>query len=525
MKNNFNKLSQSLKIICNKFDQESCTQKKQLICDLLNCDILVSKHLIELQNTILFISAHPSDLETVQLVDKLKEKCTDIFKSKPYKFSELENSGLPFTKTVSTFSHDMIKWLLGDKKVEVKFDSFYNASLLLKDALLFTLPAMEKEVTTFDFNNEKLLKELKVENKNKLPFLISEFDKLNDVPFIKDYFFNALGVYIQIKPKEKAFSKFYNKLSFNTIFYQTEIIKQFDQQALLDKKLPAPKRFNENEFNQSVSTIKDSLTLLQRETDPVTYIDEKSFRLYELERGISVAIFEIIPERQLPLESYVGYTLFKNGYPAAYGGAWILGKRALFGINIFEQFRGGESGFVMCQLLRVYRQAFSIDYFEVEPYQYGKDNPEGINSGAFWFYFRFGFRLLNEELNTISLKEFEKIKSDKAYRTSKEILKNFTESNIVLNLGKLTPLTIAEIRNKVANYISENHQGNRLNAEKAVLKKFNSKLKNQKTTIDFAFLVEVLNIKSKEKLKTVENAIEAKSNDLYVYQKLMRKIL
>lgn len=96
-------------------------------------------------------------------------------------------------------------------------------------------------------------------------------------------------------------------------------------------------------------------------------MDERSFSLYELERGVTVAIYGMIPERQLPLESYVGFTLFKNGLPAAYGGAWIFGEYANFGINIFESFRGGESGYMMCQLLRVYKQVFNISFLKSKP--------------------------------------------------------------------------------------------------------------------------------------------------------------
>ncbi|MEZ5067008.1 MAG: hypothetical protein R2847_00220 [Bacteroidia bacterium] len=62
-----------------------------------------------------------------------------------------------------------------------------------------------------------------------------------------------------------------------------------------------------------------------------------------------------------------------------------FGRRALFGINIFDWFRGGESGYVFCQLLRVYRQYFGIDDFEVEPYQYGQDNLLESNQGHFGF--------------------------------------------------------------------------------------------------------------------------------------------
>ena len=138
--------------------------------------------------------------------------------------------------------------------------------------------------------------------------------------------------------------------------------------------------------------VKNSMAITARETDPTTYMDAGSLKVYHLERGVSIATYSMIPSRQLPLESYIGYTAFKNGFPVAYGGFWVFGDRSNFGINIFESYRSGESGFVMIQLLRVFRQVFHIKTFEVEPYQFGLDNPEGIVSGAFWFYYRFGFR-------------------------------------------------------------------------------------------------------------------------------------
>jgi hypothetical protein len=34
----------------------------------------------------------------------------------------------------------------------------------------------------------------------------------------------------------------------------------------------------------------------------------------------------------------------------------------------------------MAQILQVYKQTFTIRYFEVEAFQFGLDNPEGIES-------------------------------------------------------------------------------------------------------------------------------------------------
>jgi len=526
MNTSFKELIQTLKKIVNKFDAESNALKKELLKNLISCKLPVNKSLIEYQHLLLFIAAHPSDKEIEQLTTQASVKLSEVLKKS--KSELLMNSGLPYTKTVSTFSHDLLKWLLNYKDITIRLDSFYQQTITLNEALQFTLPAIEKETTTMEYSNAKLLKALLLNKKNTLSFLLNEFDTLNNQPFVKDYFFSALGVYVQINPVNSSFSKLQNRLPYNNNYYQTEILKQFNQQELLNTKLPNPKKLNQKDLDATFTVIKNSLTLLQRETDPVSYLDKKSFRLYELERGISVAIFEITPERQLPLESYVGYTLFKNGYPAAYGGAWVLGKRALFGINIFEQFRGGESGFVLCQLLRVYRQVFNISYFEVEPYQYGKDNPEGISSGAYWFYFRYGFRSLDKTLNKTALEEFDKISGTKGYRTSKEALIAFTKSNIALNIEGKVPISPAEIRSKVTQHIAKNYDGNRADAETAALKKFAAKGLNvyqKKALIDLGLLSDALNINAQSKLKLMLKAAIEKPKDLYAYQKIMRAIL
>ena len=238
-------------------------------------------------------------------------------------------------------------------------------------------------------------------------------------------------------------------------------------------------------------------------------------------------------DRQLPLESYVGYTLFKNGFPAAYGGAWVFGKRALFGINIFEPYRGGESGYMMCQLLRVYRQAFAVEYYEVEPYQYGLGNPEGISSGAYWFYYRIGFRSLDPELLKLSTDEFAKIQTQKGYRSSEETLLRFTESNVALQLGKTIPLTVAEVREKVTNLIATQYNGNRLEAEKDVVKKFLQKAQRKKSftaaekkvLAETAFLYEILKPKAQKTIQKMYELVLLKPTDLFAYQRCLSEIL
>ena len=250
---------------------------------------------------------------------------------------------------------------------------------------------------------------------------------------------------------------------------------------------------------------------------------------FDLDRGISIALYGMIPSRQLPYESYVGYTLFKNGFPTAYGGAWVFGEYANFGINVFENFRGGESGFIFCQLLRVYRKVFGINYFEVEPYQFGLDNPEGIESASFWFYYRYGFRPLDNAIIKLSKFEYKKLKASRRYRTSKKTLIKFTESNIVLKLENRTPVKVADLTSKITRMIQRSYEGNRLAATDDCIMKFKQKAgmksglnKNENQVLEeVSLLAEALKIRKKGQLNLLEQMIKTKSIDLYSYQILL----
>lgn len=531
MKMTFKHIFLNLKAVCNKYDDLSNERKVEFLTLLSKKIIPLNRSLPEYHDLLLFIAAHPSNAYLLSLVESELKRITRVLKNASKRdLIAFSGSGLPHTRTVSVYSHDLLRWLLHYRSVSVTIDSFYGSSISLSDALQFTLPSLEKEIASIGYTNRELFHALKLNKEDQVSFLLADFEKLQD-PFLKDYLFNGLHLYLCITPTNAEFSRTYNRITIQKPYFHRENLKQFDQIDLLNRNLPKEKKLSKLEFEQVTNTIKNSLTLLQRETDPVTYMDETSFRLYELERGISIAIYSMTADRQLPLESYVGYTLFKNGFPAAYGGAWVFGKRALFGINIFEPYRGGESGYMMCQLLRVYRQAFAVEYYEVEPYQYGLGNPEGISSGAYWFYYRFGFRSLDKELLELSTDEFTKIQTQKGYRSSEDTLLRFTESNVALQLGKTVPLTVGEVREKVTNLIANNYKGNRQEAEKAVVKKFllKSGIKKRftsaekKVLAETAFLCEVMKLKARPQL--FQQLIVLKPKDLYSYQRVLLKLL
>lgn len=175
---------------------------------------------------------------------------------------------------------------------------------------------------------------------------------------------------------------------------------------------------------------------LLRETDFFTYADAQQIECFDLGRGMRVALYASTDDRKLTLESYIGYLLFKNGVPVAYGGSWILGAQAAFGVNVLPPYRGGESTLIVCQLLRLYAWRFGLQQLRVEASQIGRANKDGIQSGSFWFYWRLGFRPLQPELTALAEADWARIMTESQGRPSarhyrSQVLKTLADAVLV----------------------------------------------------------------------------------------------
>ncbi len=203
------------------------------------------------------------------------------------------------------------------------------------------------------------------------------------------------------------------------------------------------------------------LAALGRETDAIALAYPDGVAWHELGRGIAVALYTMEPARRSPLDSHVGMMLFKNGIPVGYGGGWPFAGTCRIGINIFAPFRGGESALLFAQVLRVYRQRFGVGRFVVEPTQFGGANKEGLQSGAFWFYYRLGFRPIGARSARLASDEWARMQADRTYRTGIPALRQFTRSDIELRMRDVGACEPADLSSAVTAWIGARYGGER----------------------------------------------------------------
>src|SRR5208337_725934 len=140
------------------------------------------------------------------------------------------------------------------------------------------------------------------------------------------------------------------------------------------------------------------------------------------------------PERRLPLRAYLAGFTVKNGVPINYIEAIGLGEWIEIGFNTFYTFRGGETAWIYAQVLRILNRYMGARCISVYPYQIGDGNEEAIESGAFWFYRKLGFRPGRADLLRLTEREEQRIADKPGYKTPARVLRQLAKAHVFYEL-------------------------------------------------------------------------------------------
>ena len=101
--------------------------------------------------------------------------------------------------------------------------------------------------------------------------------------------------------------------------------------------------------------------------------------------------------------------------------------------NVFETFRGGESARIYGRVLSMARHLFGADTFAIDPFQLGHANPEGQKSGAFWFYYKLGFRPVDAEVLRLVREERRRLARHPRERSSPRTMHRLSAEYVFLH--------------------------------------------------------------------------------------------
>ena len=464
--------------IRNRYGKDCSIEKLKLLQALENNFPKNKTALHSLYSILLFLLAYPDNRKVYKLASQTLQQLQQFIQSQTKIQAALYNSGITNTNLCASFSFEIVKWMRKNYPDDIRLSEMEADDGQISSILSVVMPKVESEILQDGNAGWKpwLMQSLK-KDETLLDKLIEVFDQTNIRPEVKDELWGALGINVEIYFSQHT-------------CLPASLFIPYVHRSLINKKniglqptiKPVRIDLNEQQAGQIIACARIVLMRQLREIDPISFTSAKLVSYYQLDRGISIALMGMVTERRHPIDSYMGYVVFKNGLPLAYAACWILFDSARIGLNVFADYRGGESAYIFQQVLKLHKQVYKLNRFTVDPYQLGKDNADGIHSGAFWMYYHAGFRPIEKLQKQLATTEAKKINETPGYRTVPAILKKLAESRMEMVLkNKAVRFDAVDVSRAYAHIINAQFNNNRKLAETYSYKKLVNwlQLKNQ----------------------------------------------
>ena len=413
--------------------------------------------LIRFHETLLFLRAFPQAPAVIRTTERIlknfHKKVESLHKAGANMdaFDTFEFSGIAGTAMEDTLSFDVAKWLIKRMpgKVEIAWDHYEPGRELGTTGPRF-IPLLEDDAnveadtpwqrwleTAAGATGRNLIGR---KRKATATWLVDRFDQLPLPPQQKAELYESLRVPLRWALEDSVITRTRNRKPPRTVldrsvFYHTAPLISRSEVSLaneLAKRPPKLTKLSLQRGNEIMELIREVMLVRYRELYGTTLGDPRSVVKADVGRGVSIYLWNLPPERRLPLRAYVAGLTLKNGVPINYIEAIGLCEWMEVGFNTFYTFRGGEAGWIYAQVLRCLCYRMGTTCVSVYPYQLGKDNEEAIESGAFWFYRKLGFRPGRPDLQNLAEREEVKIAADfrsraKKYRTPARMLRRLAD--------------------------------------------------------------------------------------------------
>ena len=400
-----------------------------------------AESLVRFHEALLFVRSHPQSSATFQAAEKLLSTFrlrVDQLRASGADLTPLdyiEYSGIAGTIVSGTFSYDIARFLAHryPSRLDVDWSTISSPERLGETLprflpLLYEDSLVEANIPYLSWIDQATKK------RRQLSWLIRCFEQLNLSGREKAELYNSLGLRIQWELGDSKASRTLNKRRVAKIFYHLEPLVRRSEVSL-DREFQSPhfrlKLLSRAQGQAMQDMLRETTTVRYRELYGITHGDPGSVVRADVGRGVEIFLWGLPPERRLPVRAYhAGFTL-KNGVPINYIEGITICERMEIGFNMFYTYREGESAWVYAKVLRLLNQIVGVTCISIDPYQLGFHNAEAIESGAFWFYRKLGFRPTRPNLARLMALEERRLAADPKYRTPAKVLRRLAEGNMV----------------------------------------------------------------------------------------------
>jgi hypothetical protein len=410
--------------------------------------------LIRFHEALLFFRAYPPSAEVLKQVEV-------ILKSFGQRLSQLrmadadlsplddpEVSGIIGTSVTSNFSYAIVCWLAEKYPAQLSIDwDWFEEEERFGATMPRFLPLLEEEaMVEAHVPYQDYLRAAKG-RPNEVVWLVERFKSLKVSEKEKAEAYDALKIHVRWRFGVRA-SRTIMRLGTRKIFFHDRPLIARREVSLADELNSPPipvARVSRSLGEKILEMAHETSAVRYRELHGFTYGDAHRVLRADLGRGNEAFVIGVPPPDRLPLRAYHAALMFKNGVPVGYFEGLSIFERMEGGFNLYYTFREGETAWLYARILRLLRQLLGVTVFSIDPYQVGHENEEGIESGAFWFYRKLGFRPVQPDLMKLTLSEERGIAADPHRRTSARTLRKLASGHMLFELSNAnTPSATSE---------------------------------------------------------------------------------
>ncbi len=360
--------------------------------------------LIRFHEIVLFLRAYPQSLRVLRLADHILFSFPDrLSRLNLDLFEDPEVSGIAGTGLSTNFSYEIAKSLVDRHRraISIDWENYEHA-----DRLGSVLPALiPQSREDFSISPHPDARRWFASLKGGLHTLLHHVDR---------QVYDLLEIPLRWELGDSQASRSRTRIPTRKIFYHDRpFLKRSDISLAAEfatPKIPVTK-LNRAQSEKILATIIDTSSVRYRELYGFTHPDLATVHHADLGRGMDFFFFGVQKEFRLQRDYHAGM-YFKNGVPIGYVELLTKDGTMEVGFNLYYTFRESETAWLYARLLKIFRERLHARRFWIDPYQIGDENDEALDSGAFWFYRKLGFRSTSRAVAKLIENEESKISVD-----------------------------------------------------------------------------------------------------------------
>ncbi|HUL65073.1 MAG TPA: hypothetical protein VLW55_10695 [Burkholderiaceae bacterium] len=422
-----------LERIKDRFGAPFAARKLAALKELARTRMRTAREVERLHEAVCFVRAYPDDRRVLAAARRLLAtfgQRADLRRAR----SDLDHSGITGTTCWFPFFYPTAVWLAEQWPEQLRFDrGDIEADKNLAQWLPLLLTPLEAEaVRGGNVSGYSAVDRVRARDQTDATFLVRRVLALPGSDAMREAFYDAINPSCELLPAADTPSRTRAELARAPLVFQSGELRRGrpDVRASIARAPRGVDVLGGRQARTVIDLARGAMVTRKRDLDAFAYGDEREALLVDDGSGLAFAFNGVRPARRAPIAALFGGLTLQNGVPIGYIQADCVGGSVALSFNTFETFRGGESAHTFARLLAVLHHVFGAASFSIEPYQLGAGNEEGLASGAWWFYFKLGFRPRDRATLRLAVAELERMRRKPGYRSDRATLARLAQHHL-----------------------------------------------------------------------------------------------